>query len=273
MTGAELAQKAKNIADNYKTLYVMGCFGAPLNDVNKARYTKNDAYNRQSSRTRMIKAATADTFGFDCVCLIKGILWGWNGDLHKSYGGASYASNGVPDIGADSMIKVCSGVSSSNWSNMAVGEAVWMSGHIGIYIGGGLAVECSPKWANKVQVTAVGNIGSKRGYNTRTWTKHGKLPYVTYGSTAAPKPTTPPTNTNKEEDDMTAEEVKRIVAEELDKREEKRKKQPVSDWAEKEMKEAVSQHITDGTRPQDYCTRQEAAIMVKRAAGASGLPF
>ena len=63
---------------------------------------------------------------------------------------------------------------------MAVGEAVWMSGHIGIYIGDGLAVECSPKWENKVQITAVGNIGSKAGYNTRTWTKHGKLPYVDY---------------------------------------------------------------------------------------------
>ena len=33
---------------------------------------------------------------------------------------------------------------------------------------------------NKVQITAVGNIGSKAGYNTRRWTKHGKLPYVDY---------------------------------------------------------------------------------------------
>ena len=63
---------------------------------------------------------------------------------------------------------------------MVIGEAVWMSGHIGIYIGDGLAVECTPKWENKVQITAVGNIGSKSGYNTRRWTKHGKLPYVDY---------------------------------------------------------------------------------------------
>lgn len=81
---------------------------------------------------------------------------------------------------------------------MVIGEAVWMSGHIGIYIGDGLAVECTPKWENKVQITAVGNIGSKAGYNTRTWTKHGKLPYVDYtgattgGNTGgASRPSTP----------------------------------------------------------------------------------
>lgn len=105
---------------------------------------------------------------------------GWCGDKSKVYGGADYASNGVLDISEDQMISRCDGVSTTGWKDMAVGEAVWMSGHIGIYIGDGLAVECSPKWENKVQITAVGNIGKKAGYNTRTWTKHGKLPYVSY---------------------------------------------------------------------------------------------
>lgn len=170
-----------NIAKNFKTLYVMGCFGAPMNAGNKTRYCNNHKYNRAAARTAMIKAATSDTFGFDCVCLIKGVLWGWTGDPSKVYGGAAYASNGVPDIGADGMIKVCpGGGSTTNWADMVPGEAVWMEGHIGVYIGGGLAVECTPKWENKVQITAVGNIGPKAGYNTRTWTKHGRLPYVDY---------------------------------------------------------------------------------------------
>lgn len=30
MTAAELAAKARDVAENYKTLYVRGCFGAPL---------------------------------------------------------------------------------------------------------------------------------------------------------------------------------------------------------------------------------------------------
>ena len=183
MTGRELANKALDIARNYKTLYVMGCFGAPMTAANKKRYTTNHDYNRQAARTAMINAASSDTFGFDCVCLIKGILWGWKGELNSYYGGAKYTANGVPDYGANVMISVCKGVS-ADWSKIEVGEAVWMDGHIGIYVGDGLAVECTPKWQNRVQVTAVGNIGAKTGYNTRTWTKHGKLPWVDYTKAA-----------------------------------------------------------------------------------------
>lgn len=177
MKSSELVAKLKDIATNYKTLYVMGCFGAPMNDTNKKRYTSNHDYNKKPERTAMINAASSDTFGFDCVCLIKGVLWGWNGDKSKVYGGATYVSNGVPDIGADSIIGVCSNVS-TDFSSLVPGELVWMSGHVGIYIGDGLAVECSPAWANKVQITACNC--SKSGYNRRNWTKHGKLPYVTY---------------------------------------------------------------------------------------------
>lgn len=146
MKASEFVAKLKDVAQNYKTLYVMGCFGAPLTGGNVSRYCNNHAYNKQAARTKMIKAAANQNppvFGFDCVCLIKGILWGWRGDASKTYGGASYAVNGVPDIGADTMITKCKGVS-TNFSNVEVGEALWCSGHIGVYIGGGLAVECSP---------------------------------------------------------------------------------------------------------------------------------
>lgn len=176
-TGAQLAAKAKDVALNYKTLYVMGCFGAPMNATNKKRYCSNHTYNKAADRQAMINAASADTFGFDCVCLIKGLLWGWCGDKNKVYGGAGYAVNGVPDIGADSMIGVCKDVS-TDFSKIEVGEAVWCKGHIGIYIGGGLAVECTPAWKNCVQITACNC--TKSGYSRRNWTKHGKLPYVSY---------------------------------------------------------------------------------------------
>lgn len=182
MKASEFVKKLKDVAQNYKTLYVMGCFGAPMTDTNKKRYTTNHSYNKQAARTAMINAATSDTFGFDCVCLIKGILWGWSGDKTKTYGGAGYAINGVPDIGADQMITKCSNIS-TDFSKIEVGEAVWMSGHIGVYIGDGLAVECTPTWANKVQITACNC--SKSGYNRRNWTKHGKLPYIEYDGAVA----------------------------------------------------------------------------------------
>lgn len=185
MTNNEFVKKAKDIANNYKTLYVLGCFGSPMNATNKKRYTSNNSYNK--SRASIINAASYDTFGFDCVCLIKGILWGWNGNVNKTYGGAIYGSNGVPDVGADAMMNYCTNVS-TNFNNIEVGEVVHMKGHIGIYIGDGLAVECTPIWKNKVQITAVGNIGKKSGYNTRTWVNHGKLKFIDYKTTPKPTP-------------------------------------------------------------------------------------
>ena len=189
-TASELVAKCKEVAQNYKTLYVMGCFGAPMTESNKERYSRNHSYNRQTVRTVMIKSATADTFGFDCCGLIKGVLWGWNGNKSKTYGGASYATNGVPDISADQLITKCKDVS-TDFSKITVGELLWMSGHVGIYIGNGQAVECTPSWKNGVQITNVQNIKAGTG---RKWTKHGKLPYVTYETETAntPKEDTPP---------------------------------------------------------------------------------
>lgn len=193
MKVAEFIAKLKDIVNNYNTLYVMGCFGAPLVGSNVKRYCNNHEYNKQADRTAMIKAVADKNppyFGFDCVNLIKAVLWGWEGS-NKTYGGATYSSNGVPDISADTMITKCSNVS-TDFSTIEVGEAVWIKGHIGVYIGDGLVVECTPAWKNKVQITALKNIGGKSGYNARTWTKHGKLPYVEYEKTSTPVTPIPP---------------------------------------------------------------------------------
>lgn len=185
MTAEQFVALAKKIATDYKTLYVHGCFGAPMTAVNKARYCKNTSYNAQPSRQAKIKAASAKTFGFDCVCLIKGMLWGWNGNYNAEYGGAVYKSNGVPDVGSNQIMDYCTGVS-KNFNGIKVGELVHMTGHVGIYIGGGLAVECTPIWKDGVQITAVGNLGKVDGYNTRTWTDHGCLKFIDYTKTPTP---------------------------------------------------------------------------------------
>lgn len=170
-------------AVNCKTLYVSGCFGAPMNSKNKQRYTNNNDYNRNPSRKQMINEASDDTFGFDCVCLIKGILWGWTGDTSKTYGGASYCSNGVPDVGARTMCQRYLQNVSTDFSKIEVGEAVWLDGypdsHIGVYIGNGQVIECSPAFDNCVQITYLRNIGYTDG-NSRKWTKHGFIPWVDY---------------------------------------------------------------------------------------------
>lgn len=146
MNNLEFTAKAKEIYKNYDTTYLWGSF------MNK----KKDG-----------KLCT------DCSGFIKGILWGYptNG---------KYASNGVPDINADTMIKLCKDVS-TNFNNVEVGEVVWVKGHIGIVIdSSGIVLESTSKWGSKLQKTALGNITTIKGLNTRVWAKHGKLPYLNY---------------------------------------------------------------------------------------------
>lgn len=192
MTATDFINRLKDIANNKKTIYILGCFGAPMVPKNKTRYSKNNDFN--AGRAGLINACSSDTFGFDCVGLIKAILWGWRGDVTATYGGATYKANGVPDIGANSMMNTYCKDVSKDFSNIIPGEAVWMDGHIGIYIGDGLVVEATSKWAGKVLISALGNIGAKGTY-VRTWTKHGKLPWISYAENmvSQPKPVEPVT--------------------------------------------------------------------------------
>lgn len=177
----ELAKKHEELAKNYKTVYMWGAFGVPVTqDSINQKAKQYPSWYTSTKQSDLKKLINQKYFGFDCVNLTKAILWGWCGDSTKSYGGAVYCSNGVPDVNADTLITKCKEVKTTDWDKITVGEGLWMPGHWGLYIGNGLAVECTPSWKNGVQITAVGNIGSKSGYNTRTWKKHGKLPYITY---------------------------------------------------------------------------------------------
>ena len=183
-TGKILAEECLYIAKHVKTIYMYAAYGfkvttATINQKAKQPGVKDWYTSGNIAKLQAVANQKPPTWGFDCVNLIKGILWGWDEDESKTYGGAKYAANGIPDTNADGMIGKCSDVS-TDFDHIEVGEAVWIPGHIGVYIGNGLAVECTPKWKNGVQITAVLNIGKKTGYNGRTWKKHGKLPKVDY---------------------------------------------------------------------------------------------
>ena len=178
MTNIEFIDMLKTAVD-CKTLYVYGCFGAPMNEKNKKRYSTNRTYNKQKDRQAKILSSTDDTFGFDCVCLIKGVLWGWCADKTEVYGGALYDSNGVPDTTIDTLFnKYCTN-QSKDFSKIEIGEMLYMDGHCGVYIGDGYAIESAPIWEDGVQITEVWNI-KKTNSKGRKWISHGKLNAVDY---------------------------------------------------------------------------------------------
>ena len=187
MNNREFVDKLVEVALNYKTVYANGMFGSPITEsiISQKANQLPDWYT-EVRKNHLRTLIGKGYFGFDCVCFVKGILWGWNGSRNHTNGGAVYGSNGVPDYGEKHIINnVCNEVS-NNFTNIIPGEFLYYEDengkntHCGVYIGEGLAVECTPRWDNGVQITAVKNIGSKTGYNERTWVKHGKLPYIDY---------------------------------------------------------------------------------------------
>lgn len=187
-TSDEFTRRAMQVANEFKTIYAKGCFGWPMIPVNKKRAINSCAYNAAPARQKVINDASVSTFAFDCVCFIKALLWDWIGDVDKIYGGSEYKSNGVPDFTTEQMLDYCTHVS-DDFTKIIPGCVLHNPGHVGIYIGDGLAVECTARWKDGVQITNVDNLGISSVCNGRTWQSHGRLQWIQY---KAPEPSPAP---------------------------------------------------------------------------------
>lgn len=173
MTNLEFVEKLK-LALSLPSTYAFGAFGAPVEfDNNRERYQENCINRGLPKQAVNVRNAPDGTFLFDCVGLGKSILWGWNADRNKRYGGAMYQSNNVPDFGANSIYKYCPEMSTdfSNPDNIPIGAWLWKPGHCGYHIGGGQVIECTVAWNSKVQQT---------DFNKRKWEKWGCIQFLTY---------------------------------------------------------------------------------------------
>lgn len=161
---------------------MMGTFGAPLTEALVLQKAKQYPRYYSPGRQSHLKGITVNSpWAFDCVGLIKGILWGWEADRSQSFGGAKYRSNNVPDISANTMAKQCLNRQTS-MKNILPGEAVYMDGHIGVYVGDNKVVEST--LTGKYDGVVITSL------EERKWTGHGKLPWVSYEETS-PLPSEP----------------------------------------------------------------------------------
>lgn len=177
-TANEFINRLRDV-EKHKTIYSMGTFGWVCTPSNINR-TKKNPYNTTPAQIIVYENVSRETFMFDCIGLVKGVLWGWYGDTNRVYGGAGYQVNGVPDTDAKKMLNYCTDVS-TDFSDIVAGEFLWMDGHCGVYMGGGLVIESTPRWDGGVQYSYLANIGCTQG-KSRMWTKHGKLQWIDYSA-------------------------------------------------------------------------------------------
>lgn len=181
MNNIDFAARAKAVLI-YNTQYLQGGFGCRLG---KDWYDSKWDWNKKNQKLINSKLNTKPiTFGFDCVGLVKGILWGFTGDYDAIYGGSRYMCNNVPDMTVSALKQSCGNLS-SDFDILSVGELVFLGdSHVGIYIGNGEVVEASPAWQCKVQRTLlpVRNTTNYEKLPVRKWDVHGICPYVEHHS-------------------------------------------------------------------------------------------
>ena len=144
--------------------YVWGTFGQTLTESlleSKIRQYPDGVGSYESViRSKWLGGRTAD-----CVGLIKG--YGW---LDTDSMSIRYGTNGMPDIGADAMYRNAAVKGPIGTIPEIPGLAVWKSGHIGVYIGGGEVIEAMG--------TNYGVV--KTQLTDRNWTAWLKIPYIQY---------------------------------------------------------------------------------------------
>ena len=159
----DLVKWAENAADKGWG-YVYGTYGTVLDnsllDSKITQYPEEVGANEQFIRDNWLWKRTAD-----CVGLIKGYSW-YDAETQKTL----LVSNGMPDIGADTMYENATEKGSIDTIPEVLGLAVWKEGHIGVYIGGEKVVEAYG--------TTTGVIYSELADGG--WTHWLKIPYISY---------------------------------------------------------------------------------------------
>ena len=175
MTNKEFVSQAKTIV-NCNTAYGKGTFGQKWTKTlaNQKKKQYPDFYTDSVIASLNKKAETSTLYVFDCVGLIKGIIWEWEK--------VKYKSNGLDDVSDQGLWdKYCTN-KSKDFSNIMPGEIMHIKGHVGIYIGDGKVIECTNKWSKNVLVSSI-NKGDKY---YRAWTEHGKFNLLTYEGLSTP---------------------------------------------------------------------------------------
>lgn len=148
--------------------YVWGTYGSVLTqslfDYKLRQYPDGVGNHEEYIREHWLGRRTTD-----CIGLIKG--YGW---LDPESLIIKYATNGMPDYGANQMYQAAKDAGSECGSidtmPDVVGLILWMNGHAGVYIGGGYAIEAMGTEYGVVRTEVAG----------RGWQAWYKIPYIDY---------------------------------------------------------------------------------------------
>lgn len=149
--------------------YIYGAYGQDVTlsflKKQQAIFIADSSANLTNTEIEFIFGTYSGKPSFDCIGLIKGYEW-----LNEDTGFIRYASNGFPDVGANGMERAATVKGTIDSLPEIPGLAVWMDGHIGVYIGDGAVIEAKGNRYGVVQ----------SALSESAWTHWLQLPGITY---------------------------------------------------------------------------------------------
>lgn len=145
--------------------YWYGTFGNTATQSLLTAKTKQYPGHYTNGRMKKYKSQIGERV-HDCVGLIKGYLWSDSATAIPKY-------NSSQDVSANGMLGKCKEQGKIATIPEIPGVLVFMSGHVGVYIGNGYVIE-----ARGFDYGVV-----KTRLKDRNWTHWGKCPYITYTDT------------------------------------------------------------------------------------------
>jgi len=176
LTGEMLADWAEAALDAGARYWYGTCWYKATDALLARKKRQYPAHYTDARMATYEKHVAAGKMVCDCVGLIKGFFWTGNGA-----GANAYRANNCPDTSADGMCALCAETGAVASLPEARGIVLWKSGHIGVYVGGGEAVEARGFSYGVVRTKVAG----------RGWRKWGYLPesMLAYdGRTASAEP-------------------------------------------------------------------------------------
>ena len=145
--------------------YWYGTFGNTATQSLLTAKTKQYPGHYTNGRMKKYKSQIGERV-HDCVGLIKGYLWSDSATSTPKY-------NSSQDVSANGMLGKCREQGKIETIPEIPGILVFMSGHVGVYIGNGYVIEAKGFDYGVVQTKL----------NGRGWTHWGKCPFITYVDT------------------------------------------------------------------------------------------
>ncbi len=160
MNNIELVDRLMKIYNELPTVYAKGGIGWKLTD-----YRYNYLRNQYADNKKYLTPDTKGKYACDCSGMIVGAAYdGWRVDHEPTW---SKAHDWNDKMLHDRLTDKCKP------QNAILGMCLWKKGHVGLYVGNGMSLDCNYDSAtsNGIHLRKIEEVG---------WTEAGKLPEIQY---------------------------------------------------------------------------------------------